>query len=113
MPKQGQTTKQARRAERQEDHRAQLAEQDHIQHAVDNIIKIEGLSVATKGDDEEVDYKDLQLNQFKLNQLKTAVDLRLKLVNKYLPDLKNTEITAEGGGAIQITEVTRTIIPSG
>ena len=110
MPKQGQTTKQARRAERQEDHRANLAEQNHIKHVVDNVIKIESLTVDSKGDDGEVDYKDLQLNQFKLSQLKTASELRLKLINKYLPDLKNTEVTAEGGGAIQITEVTRTIV---
>ena len=29
-------------------------------------------------------------------------DYHLKLVNKYLPDLKNTEITGEGGGSITI-----------
>lgn len=105
MPKQGQTIKQARRAIRQEDHREDLAEQDHITKVIDNIILIEGLSVKTKGEDGDIDYKDLQLNQFKLNQLKTAVDLRLKLVNKYLPDLKNVEIANDGGGELVIKVV--------
>jgi len=45
-----------------------------------------------------------------LQALKTAAELRLKLINKYLPDLKATELTGEGGDAIAIAEVTRRVI---
>jgi len=110
MPKQGQSEKEARKELRQQDHRAKLAEQGHIKKAVENIEKIEALKVDNKEGSEEIDYKSLQLNQFKLNQLKTAVDLRLKLVNKYLPDLRSTEFTGDRDNPIAITEITRTII---
>lgn len=98
MPKKGQTTKQARRAERQESHRKWLSEKCTLQHLVDNLEKIEGLDPAS-----EVFTNDL-------NKYKEANAQRLKIMNKYLPDLKSTELTGEAGGAIQITEVTRTII---
>lgn len=110
MPKQGQTTAQARRAARQEDNREQIAQQGHINKVIDNIVEIEGLDFFKKGDDQQIDYKMCQANKFRMDALKTANEQRLKLVNKYLPDLKSTELTAEGGGAIQITEVTRTIV---
>ncbi len=110
MPKQGQTTKQARRAERQEETRELIASQGHIRKVIDNIEQIEALDFLQKGDDDQIDYKLCQANKFRLDALKTANEQRLKLVNKYCPDLKNTEITGEAGGALQVTEVTRTII---
>jgi hypothetical protein len=96
MPKRGQTGKQARRAERQEDLRELLSSQGHLQH----VIKICG----------ELDDLAIELSQSDITRKSKVIDTKLKLINKYLPDLKNTEITAEGGGAIQITEVTRTIV---
>ena len=37
-----------------------------------------------------------------LNALKAATETRLKLIGKYLPDLKSQEITGEEGGDIVI-----------
>jgi len=90
------------RINRQEDHRARLSEGQHLRHIVENIEKIENLEVKMgEGDKEgEVDYKSLQVNQFTLSKLKIATELRMKLVNKYLPDLKAVEHTGDGGGAI-------------
>lgn len=94
------------RAIRQEALREQLSAQKHVEQVIDNIEKIESLSVDTKGGDEdEIDYKSLQLNQFKLQQLKTANEQRLKLVNKYLPDLKSMDLVADvdHSGELHIT----------
>ena len=98
MAKQGQTIKQANRDVRQETLREWLSQKCTAQHLVDNIQKIEALD----------DTSETFVNQ--LNKLKTANEQRLKVMNKYLPDLKSTEITGESGGAIMITEITRTII---
>lgn len=37
-----------------------------------------------------------------LAKLRTVVDLRFKLLGKYLPDLKSQEITGEGGGELSV-----------
>lgn len=66
------------RAIRQEALREQLSEQCRVQHVLDNIKKMEeqGISMDTQ----------------ELNALKYATDARLKLVSKYLPDLKSMEL---------------------
>ena len=92
MPKQGQTIKQARRAERQEDHRKLLSEQGHLQYAIENIVKIESLQPSDTFNQEHQKYK-------------TAAELRLRLVNKYLPDLKNVELANDGGGELTVKVV--------
>lgn len=97
MPRNGQSVKEANREIRQETLRESLSAGGHLQYAVENIVKIEKL-------------KSSKTSAFELSKYKIAAELRLRLVNKYLPDLKQTEITGEAGGAIQITEVTRTII---
>jgi hypothetical protein len=38
-----------------------------------------------------------------LQALKASADLRLKLINKYLPDLKSQELTGEGGDALVVS----------
>jgi len=80
------------RAIRQEALREQLAEQCRLQHVFDNIRKLEDLE------------EELEPNNF--NRIKTANEQRLKLLNKYLPDLKSTELTGEGGGAIIARDLT-------
>lgn len=100
------TRQQSNRRIRQEELRSQLAEQCRVQHIIDNIEKIEGLGISTEGDTQEIDYKDLQVNQFNLSKLKTANEQRIKLLNKYLPDLKSTEVTGEGGGPIAVRDWT-------
>ena len=81
------TTANNMRANRQENHRLKLSEGKHLQYAVESIEKIEKL-------------KPSDTTQQELAILKTASELRLKLVNKYLPDLKAVEHTGDGGGAI-------------
>jgi hypothetical protein len=79
------------KAVRQEALREQLQNQGHIQYIVDNIGKIEDL--------------DSELDSNEAGRLKSATELRLKLVNKYLPDLKAVENTInpeEGSGKLTI-----------
>lgn len=77
------------RAIRQEALREQLSNQKHIEKAVDNIDKME--------------QQGGTMEPQELQALKYATDTRLKLVSKYLPDLKLQEIVGDGGGAIQTT----------
>jgi len=106
------TRAQENRAIRQDALRQWLSEKCTAQHIVENILKIEALSVKTLGgkDSDGIDYKNLQHRQFQLAQLKVANDQRIKLLGKYLPDLKATEITGEGGG--NLTVVTMEYKPS-
>lgn len=68
-----------------------------VQHVIDNIEKIERLELKDSGEGEqEIDYKELQHLQFQMKKLQTANDQRLKLINKYLPDLKMQEIEHSG-----------------
>lgn len=83
------TRAQLNKAVRQEALREQLSAQGHVQHAVDIVNKF----------DEQIDTKD-QI------RLKTKFDMHMKLVDKYLPSLKATEITGEDGGPV----VTKTVI---
>jgi len=69
---------------RQEALRDQLSNQGHLQKVIDNIEVIEDLDGKIKKENSELDAQKLQ-------RLKTATDARLKLINKYLPDLKATE----------------------
>lgn len=66
---------------RQEALREQLASQKHVEKVIDSISKLEDL--------------DTELEANSANRLKSAIDSRLKLVNKYLPDLKATEHSGE------------------
>lgn len=86
------TQAQKNRAERQEALREYLNERIRLGKVIENIEKIEGLSFDPDGD-----YKELSAVQFDLQKLKTANEQRLKLINKYLPELKSQELTGEGG----------------
>lgn len=76
------------RAIRQEALREQLSKQGHLQQVVENIKKMEGQGAA--------------MESTELNAMKYATDARLKLISKYLPDLKLTELTGEGGGPVGV-----------
>lgn len=79
------------KAIRQEALREQLSKQKHLEQVVKNVKKFEEQGITMESSE--------------LQALKHATDIRLKLINKYLPDLKQVEI--EGGiehsGGIQIT----------
>ena len=98
MAKQGQTVAQANRAIRQESLREQLSAQGHVQQVIKNINKIECLDV-----------DDSAFNN-SVTKLKVANEQRLKLINKYLPDLKATELTGEGGDAIELDHFVEIVI---
>lgn len=83
------TRAQANRAIRQEALREWLSEKCTAQHLVENIKKIEEL-------DESSEAFTNQLNKYKV-----ANEQRLKIMGKYLPDLKSTELTGEGGGPVE------------
>ena len=93
------TKAQQNRAIRQEALREQLAGKGLIQKVLENIAKME-----------ELDSSDTQTGTFELQKLKTSNDQRLKLINKYLPDLKMAEITGEGGGPVQISQIERKVV---
>jgi len=81
------------RAIRQEELRNKLAAGGHLQQVLKNITEIRKVRPGKNA-------------AFKINKLKIATDLQLRLVNKYLPDLKSTELTGEGGGDIKVNRVT-------
>ena len=63
---------------RQESLREMLAERCRVQHVLDNIEKLETQGAAMEAQE--------------LQAMKYAVDARLKLIGKYLPDVKAIEI---------------------
>jgi hypothetical protein len=79
------------RAVRQEALREQLSKQKHVEQVIKNIEKMEEQGAA--------------MESVELQALKAATENRLKLVDKYLPGLKSTEITGEGGGPIQTDSI--------
>jgi len=105
MARSGITRAMENRGIRQDALRAQLAEQCRIQHILDSIAKIEALGESNEDEEES------QARAFQLNKWKTSVELRLKLLNKYLPDLKSTELTGEGGGPLEFQQRITNILP--
>ena len=75
---------------RQKALREQLAEQCRIQHVLDTVEKMTKLQVEFDG--ETSNYQEVS---FDLQKYKIANEQRLKLINKYLPDLKAQEIKLE------------------
>lgn len=82
------TRAQQNRAIRQEQLRELLASQGHLQHILDLCSKLSEL--------------DNELDAIEVSRLKHVIDTKLKLVNKFLPDLKNVELANDGGGELTI-----------
>ena len=81
------------RAMRQESLRDLLSKQKHLEKAVDNIVKIEKEGASMEANE--------------LNALKYATEARIKLLGKYLPDLKATEVTGDGGDDLVVSLIKR------
>lgn len=81
------------RAIRQDALREWLSKKCTAQHLVDNINKIEKLDPAS----------ETFVNE--LNKYKVANEQRFKALDKYLPNLKSTELTGEGGGPVQTDSI--------
>lgn len=82
------TRAQLNRKVRQEALRDQLSSQGHIQHVIDMVDKIRDPAHPLADD--------------MLARYKVAIDAKFKLIAKYAPDLKNTELTADGGEPLGI-----------
>ena len=76
------------RAIRQEALREQLSKQKHVEHIIDICNELNDLT------------KPLEVSD--INRKKIVIDTKMKLINKYLPDLKNVEIANDGGGELVI-----------
>ncbi len=86
--KMGTTAANKNRAIRQEALREQLSNQGHVQHIVEMLNEIQDLQ------------RDLDSND--LARYKVAIDTKLKLIGKYLPDLKSVEHTGDEDAPIAI-----------
>lgn len=84
----GTTAANKNRAIRQEALREQLSSQGHVQHVVEMLNEIQDLQ------------RDLDAND--LARYKVAIDTKLKLIGKYLPDLKSVEHTGDEDAPIAI-----------
>ena len=82
------TKAQLNRQLRQEALREQLSQQGHEQYISEIISNLS---------DPEMEYDSLWVQR-----LKAAADLRLKLMAKYIPDLKSQELTGPEGGDLVI-----------
>lgn len=93
-----QTRAQKIRATRQDELREYLSARGLVQHVVDLADKMEGLD----GSSEDA--------QFELQKLKQSADTRLKLIGKYLPDLKAVEFDGALDVDATVQRVEREII---
>ena len=72
---------------RQQALRDQLQSQKHVEHVIDIADKLSNESI--------------RLDREIVNRYKIVLETKLKLINKYLPDLKAVEVTGEGGGPVE------------
>ena len=84
------------KAQRAEDHRLYLSEHNGIKQIIDRVVKIEETG--------------LHMEPQELQAQKIALDARLKLLNKFLPDLKAVEISNDPEGDGFIVKVERVIV---
>jgi len=82
------TRAQQNRKIRQDSLREQLASQKHLEKVLDSINKLEEL--------------DTQLDSVEVSRIKGAIESRIKLVSKYLPDLKSIELSGDEDYPVQI-----------
>jgi hypothetical protein len=97
MPRQGQTTAQARREERQEDMRNRIRDSNLLTDIIDNIDKMQALADITEAPKESEDGTKERDPVSQVNALQMVNNQRFKLLAKVLPDLKFTEVSAGEG----------------
>ena len=78
---------------RQDSLREMLSKKCSVEQVLKNIKKMEEQGIS--------------MESVELQALRAATDTRLKLINKYMPDLKQTdiELTGENGGPIQTDSI--------
>ena len=87
-----QTRAQANRAIRQEALREQLSNGKHLDHVIAMANQLADL--------------EAEMDAGEVMRLDKAISAKMRLVNKYLPDLKAMEVTGEDGGPV----ITKTVI---
>ena len=85
------TRGQLNRAIRQEEYRELLSKQGHLQHVIDICDELNDLTV--------------KLEPLEVTRKSKVIDTKMKLINKYCPDLKNVEVASDGGGELTIKVV--------
>jgi len=93
------TSKDRNRRIRQDALREQLSQGKHVEHIVE---------IAQKLSNEHI-----ELDPTMVSRLKAAADIKCKLINKYLPDLKAVEVTGEDGEPINMVQTIRIIAGDG
>lgn len=88
----GATVAHKNRKIRQDSLREFLSKKCTVEQLVDNVNKIEQL--------------EADLTQEEVNRLKIATDFRVKLLSKYLPDLKSIEMTGDDGKDLFPSKIT-------
>ena len=89
MAGQGISRANSNRKIRQDEYRELLSKQGHLQHVIDICDELNDLT-------KEMEPLDVQRKS-------KVIDTKLKLINKYCPDLKSVEMTGEGGNELTIT----------
>jgi hypothetical protein len=84
----GTTAANKNRLIRQEALREQLSQQGHVQHVTDIAQKLTNL--------------EGELDPVQVQRLKAAADIKLKLIGKYLGDVKAVEVSGADGGDLVI-----------
>lgn len=82
------TRAQSNRAIRQEALREQLTAGGHLQHVVDLAKQLAEL--------------DGKLDSTEVARLKAAAEIKLKLIGKFLPDVKSVEVTGDADNPVTI-----------
>ena len=76
---------------RQDALREQLANQKLVEKVIDSINELDKLTSDQEGKDRAA-------------IIKTGIDARLRLISKYLPDLKSTEITGDSDNPVVVSQ---------
>ncbi len=98
--KSGNSRANARREINREELKLFLSERGRVDYIFDNLEKLEDLNTA--------------MESVEVQRVSKAIDARLRLLNKYLPDEKSVEIKNEEGGEFKTSgSVTFTFNPVG
>lgn len=78
---------------RQENLREVLSKQKHVEHVIDLAGKIETLGIEIR--DTDMEGGEVTRKKASIEAFKVVIDTKMKLVNKYLGDVKTVEHTGE------------------
>ncbi len=76
-------------------------------------LKTKGLIQKVLDTVDELSDLKIDMDSVKVQRLKAATDVRMALIKKYLPDVKQTELVGEEGGPVEtVTRVERVVVDS-